>query len=51
MPESEYAKKFHTAIKTIDKLIQDILKGTEKLRKAMRELRESGKDDEDEKGE
>ncbi|KKN59510.1 hypothetical protein LCGC14_0541240 [marine sediment metagenome] len=47
MPESETAKKATKLIKAADKLIQDVIKGAEKLREAARDL----KKDEEEKGE
>jgi len=51
MPESETSKKITRVVKLADGLAQDLKRGVEKLLEAVRELRESGKDDEEEKGE
>lgn len=44
--QSELAKKITKAIKAADKLVRDITKDTEKLREAVRDLREIGKREE-----
>lgn len=49
MPQSDLSKKLTKAIKVADKLVEDVLKGTRKLREALRELRKA--DDEEKKGE
>lgn len=45
MPESETSKKIRDVIKLADKLVQDIVKGVEKLREAARELRGEKKEE------
>jgi len=51
MSESETSKKITRVIKLADALVQDVMKGTEKLREAMKELKGEKKEDEEEKGE
>lgn len=51
MPESETSKKITRVIKLADKFIQDLVKGAEELREAMKELEGEKKEDKEEKGE
>jgi len=50
MPESETSKKITRVIKLADNLIQDLVKGVEELREAMKELTGEKKEEKDEPG-
>lgn len=51
MPESETSKKITRVIRIADELAQDLVKGAEELREAMKELKGEKKEGEEEKGE
>lgn len=45
MAESELAKRIHKAVKTVDKLVQDMRKDVTAAKNALEELRRLGKKD------
>jgi len=49
MPESEYAKKIQKAVKAVDKLVQDMIKGATAAKNALEELKRLEKDEKDSK--
>ena len=47
MPESEYVKKIHKAVKAVDKLVQTLIKDATAAKNALEELKKLGSKDGD----